>query len=209
MISLEDDPTPIVRILGVTLRRAADDPKLAKVLGGMRGRVALRSTTDPQAATITFDAGSVRVDHGVDSRADIVISADLNTMGRPGAPKPKVRGAAKHPKLALGVSKVLDPPAVGGWRGAASEFWSCAADRPERPEGVRVVCTDEGGDVVLGDPDRIAAELHGPAWALTSVFTGGDHLAAAVLEGRLQMTADLGTLNHLVALVSARMFGEL
>ena len=208
-IRLEEDAPPIVRVLGVTLRRAAADPNLASTLDGMHGRVALRCTVDPQAATITFARGAVDVRQGADPDADVTIEADLNTMGRPGAAKPKVKGAVAHPKLALAVSKVLDPPVHGGWRGAAAEFWSWAEHRPGRPPSLRVVRTDgEGGEVVLGEPNRRGFELHGPEWALIAVLTGGDHLGSAAIEGRVKGVGSFATMNRMVGLVTQRMLGE-
>ena len=68
----------------------------------IRGRVAIRSTVDPQSATIRFDRGSVHVTRGVAGDADIVVAADVNAMGRPGSRKPQVSGAIRHPRLALG-----------------------------------------------------------------------------------------------------------
>ena len=110
-IALEDDPTPLVRILGAILPRSARNPALQSKLGSMRGVVALKSSVDPQAVTIRFDKGSVTLEHGVAADSGVVIEADLTRMNEPDAPKPKVRGAARHLKLALAVSKVLDPPA--------------------------------------------------------------------------------------------------
>ncbi|HEX7166774.1 MAG TPA: hypothetical protein VF230_07325 [Acidimicrobiales bacterium] len=218
-ITLEDDAPPIVRIVGVTLRRAAADPSLAATIDQMQGTIALRSTKDPQAATITFRRGDVFVRHGVAPDADIVISADLETMGRPGAPKPKVKGAVPHPKLALAVAKVLDPPVKDGWRGAVREMWEWAGARPPhvawRPAALRVVCTDggpDGGELVFGDPAADLAkgrfEVHGPAWALTAVFTGGDHLGAALVEGRIRGIGDFPTMNRMVGLLSCLMLGD-
>lgn len=209
-ITLEDHGPPIVYILGATLQRAAAQPALARRMDKMRGRVALRSTTDPQAVTIAFDKGDVRVTHGADPKADVVISADLNTMGRPGAAKPKVSGAARHLGFALGVSKVLEPPVTGGWAGALDEFWQWAANKPGRPDRLRVVCTDDGTERVVGAATDTgsAIEMHGPAWALESVFTGGDHLGAAVLEGRVQMVAGFADLSAFVGVVTRRMLGE-
>jgi hypothetical protein len=210
-ISVGDDAPPIVRILGVTLRRAASDPSLARRMDRLKGRVALRSTTDPQAATIRFDRGTVTVTPGVHADADVVISADLNTMGRPGAPKPKVAGALTHLRLALGAGKVLDPPVAGGWEGAAQEFWTWSEGRRGRPSRLQVVCTDDGRACVFGDAeagDPRAMEIHGPGWALIAAFTGGDHLGAAVLEQRLQGVATLPVLSEFIGLASDRMFGE-
>ena len=211
-ISLEDDAPPIVRILGVTLRRAIEDAGIAATVAQMHGRVALRSTTDPQAATITFAKGDVSIAHGAAADADLTISADLMTMGRPDAPKPKVKGAVTHPKFALAVSKVLDAPIADGWRGAARRFWSWAEDRPTRPAALRIVCTDDDAELVLGDATAVgtadAFELHGPGWALASVLTGGDHLGAAVVEGRVNGVGDFATINRMVGLVLALMLGD-
>ena len=91
-IDVEPDPVPIVLILAATLRRAARSPKLAAAIGRTKGNVALRSTVDPQAATMRFGKGGVTVVRGVSDDADVVISADFNTMADERPPKPKVTG---------------------------------------------------------------------------------------------------------------------
>jgi hypothetical protein len=210
-ITLEDHAPPIVRILGVTLRRAATQPRLARRMGKLRGRVALRSTTDPQAVTITFDKGAIHLTHGVHDEADVVIGLDFNTMGQPGAAKPTVKGAARHPALALGAAKVLDPPTPGGWKGAVDAFWSWAAADPTCPGQLRVVCTDDGddkGDVVKGGPGGTTLEVHGPAYALLNVFTGGDHFGAALLEGRVRAVGDFPTLTQFTGLITRLLLGD-
>ena len=174
----------------------------------MRGSVALKSTVDPQAATITFNRGEISVVHGVRPDADMVISADLNTMGRPGSPKPKVTGAMRHLGFAMGVSKVLEPPVVGGWQGAVDEFWEWAADKAGRPDLLRVVCTDDDSERVVGSPGGSTIEIHGPAWVLEAVFTGGDHLGAAMIEQRLQMVAPFPVFSPFIGLATRRMLGE-
>src|SRR5450432_2278602 len=79
-IDVEPDPVPIVLILAATLRRAARTPKLAAAIGRVKGNVALRSTTDPQAATMRFGNGGVTVVRGISKDTDVLIAADLNTM---------------------------------------------------------------------------------------------------------------------------------
>jgi hypothetical protein len=208
-IIVEDDAPPIVKILAVTLRRAAAQPKLARQLDRMRGSVALKSTSDPQAVTIRFAKGDVSLSHGVAPDADVVIALDFNTMGQPGASGPKVTGAARHPLLAFGVSKVLEPPVIGGWAGAAESFWEWSAGRKGRPGYLRVVCTDDGGERTFGDAaGGTTIEIHGPAWALVNVFTGGDHLGAAVLEHRVQAVADFPVLSEVVGLATSLMLGD-
>jgi hypothetical protein len=207
-ITQEEDAPPIVRILAASLRRAAARPDVAKRVGRLQGRVALRSTVGPQAATIEFSRGAVHVTHGVARNADLVIAGDLDTMGRPGAPKPKISGVARHPLLAVGVSKVLDAPPPGGWPAAVDDFWSWAHDENGRPQLLRVVCTDDGGEHTVGQPGGSRVEVHGPAWALLAVFTGGDHLGAAVLEGRVQVVADFSELSRLVGVLTRYMLGD-
>jgi hypothetical protein len=212
-IALEDDPTPLVRILGATLRRSARNPGLESKLRGMHGVVALKSSVDPQAVTMRFDKGTVTIEHGVAADSGVVIEADLTKMNEPNAPKPKVSGAATHLKLALAVSKVLDPPA-GPWQEEARAFWDFARDHPRMPATLLVVCTDDGSRLTLGDSEGDGErngtseyELHGSARNLTSVFTGGSVLGEDMLNGKL---CGVGSLQHLAELTGrsiAWMFG--
>jgi hypothetical protein len=194
-IALEDDPTPLVRILGAILRRSARSPALESKLRGMHGVVALKSSVDPQAVTIRFHKGRVTVEHGVAADSGVVIETDLLGMNEPNAPKPKVRGAARHLKLALAASKVLDPPA-GPWQDEARRFWEFARDHPRMPRALLVVCTDDGARLTLGQgtPDY---EMHGSARALLSVFTGGSVIGEDMLNGKL---CGVGSLQHLAEL---------
>ena len=50
----------------------------------MRGVVALKSSVDPQAATIRFDKGRVALEHGVAPDTGVLIEADLTKMNEPG-----------------------------------------------------------------------------------------------------------------------------
>ena len=167
-IEVEPDPVPIVLILAATLRRAARTPKLASAIGKVKGNVALKSTTDPQAATMRFGNGGVTVVRGVSDDTDVLIAADLNTMADENAPTPKVVGAARHPKLALTVGKLLEPP-HGTWQEEAERFFDFAIERPGVPRSMRVVCTDDGSELVLGDPPvgvRVARQRARPAQRL-------------------------------------------
>ena len=207
-ITLEEHGPPIVGVLSGTLHRAARQPKLARRMDKMRGTLALKSTVDPQAATITFDRGNIHITHGARPDADMTISADLNTMGRPGAPKPKVSGAMRHLGFAMGVAKVLEPPVPGGWQGAVDEFWQWASNKSGRPDQLRVVCTDDDAERIVGAPGGSTIEIHGPAWVLEAVFTGGDHLGAAMIEQRLQMVAPFPVSSPFIGLATRRMLGE-
>jgi len=204
-IALEDDPTPLVRILGAILQRSARQPALQSKIRSMRGVVALKSSVDPQAATIRFDKGRVTLEHGVAADSGVVIEADLLRMNEPNAPKPLVRGLARHLMLALAASKVLDPPSRP-WQDEARAFWEFARDHPRMPKTLLVVCTDDGSRLTLGEgtPEY---EIHGRGRALISVFTGGSVLGEDMLNGKLY---GVGSLQHLAELTGrsiAWMFG--
>jgi hypothetical protein len=208
IVTWEDDAAPVVRILGASLSRAATQPAVAEQMRRLRGRVGLRSTVGPQAATIDFAGGVVHVTHGVTKDVDVLIEADLDTMGRPGAPKPKLSGVARHPLFAMRVGKVLDAPTPGGWRGAVDAMWSWAEGQEGLPRLLRVVCSDDGAEHVVGEPDGTRVEVYGPGWALLGVFTGADHVGAAALEGRVQVVADFPVLSRFVGVMTRFMLGE-
>ncbi len=191
VVTIEADPSPMALILAATLRRAARTPKLAASLTSAKGSVALKSTVDPQAATMRFGDGRAHVTSGVAADADVVIEVDVNRMSDPDAPKPKVSGAARHPKLALAVAKLLEPP-HGSWQEEAREFWVFASSHPGCPLGLRVVSIDTGSEATFGEapPDY---ELHGTDHALVTLFTGGSVLGQELLDGKL---CAVGSLRH-------------
>lgn len=204
-IDLEPDPVPIVLILAATLRRAARTPKLAAAIGQAKGNVALRSTVDPQAATMRFGNGGVTVVRGVSDDADVVISADINTMADEKPPKPKVTGAARHPKLALTVGKLLEPP-HGSWQEEAERFFTFATKRPGVPPSMRVVCTDDGSEITFGEAPA-SYELHGSEHALLNVFCGNTVLGQDLLDGKIQAVGKLAHLAELTGRSLAWMLG--
>jgi hypothetical protein len=62
------------------------------------------------------------------------------------------------------------------------------------PPSLLVVCTDDGGQLRLGDPDGDPAyELHGGTATLVAVFTGGKIVGEEFLAGRLR---GAGTFEH-------------
>lgn len=205
-IDVEPDPVPIVLILAATLRRAARTPQLATAIGRVKGNVALRSTVDPQAATMRFGNGGVTVVRGVSDDADVVISADINKLADEHPPKPKITGVARHLKLALTVSKMLEPP-HGTWQEEAQRFFTFATEVPGMPRSMRVVCTDDGSELTLGDPPA-EYELHGSEHALLNVFLGNSVMGQDLLDGKLQAVGKLGHLAELTGRSLAWMLGE-
>ena len=207
-VTVEDDPVPIVLVLAATVRRAARDAKLAAAMRSAKGSVAMRSTVDPQAATIRFADGRVHVTRGVAADAGIVISVDVNAMSDPNPPKPKVEGIARHPKLALLAAKVLEPP-HGTWAEEAQRFWAFAAGHPGVPTGMRVVCTGpeaSRGEITLGDATA-PFEVHGTEHALLNVFTGNSVLGEDLFAGKVQAVGSFAHLAELTGRSLAWMLG--
>lgn len=194
-IIVDPDAPPIVRILGTTLRRSAADPKLGAVLAKMQGVAALRSATDPQAATLRFERGTVRLEAGVASDAAVVVEADLATMNDPNPPKPKVSGAARHPQLALALGKVLEPPR-GPWPDEARAFWEFANRTPGMPSALELVATDTGERMLLGGGEP-RVEIHGTAHCLGVAMSGSSILGEDILAGKL---AFVGALQYVAVL---------
>lgn len=189
-VTVEPDPSPLALILASTLRRAARAPKLAATMASAAGAIALKSTVDPQAATVRLGHGTAHVVTGVRD-ADVVIEVDIARMNDPDAPKPKVTGAARHPKLALAASKILEPPARP-WQQEAADFFAFASAHPAAPRSLRVVATDSRAEVTFGERPA-EYELHGTEHALGTLFTGGSVLGEELVNGRL---GAVGTLRH-------------
>ena len=187
MIDVEDDAPPVVLGVAATLRRAERDPKLSPQLKRMKGVLALKSSVDKQAVTARFDHGQVRLFSGVADDAGVVITLDFNDAKA----KPKVSGAARHPLLAFGASRVLEPP-PGTWQQEAAAFWDFAKNTPRMPRAVSVTCIDDGGLLLLGEgPPEY--ELEGSGEALLSMFSGASIFGEDLLNGKLFA---VGSLEH-------------
>ena len=207
-ITVEEHAPPVVLAVAATLRRAVAHRRLAGRMARLSGVMALRSSVDRQAVTIRFSRGRVALSRGVAADADVVVTLDFNNMSGPGAPKPKVKGAGRHPLFALGASAVLEPPA-GAWQREAEAFWEFARRTPRMPSSLLVFCTDDDNQLRLGDAEgEPAYELYGTAATLGAVFTGEKIIGEEFLAGRLR---GAGTFEHASVLTGrsiAWTFGE-
>ena len=188
-IVVEDDATPLVLIMGTTLRRATADPAVALKAQRLHGVFALRSKNDPQAVTMRFASGRVELTHGVAPDARVVATVDLDNLSGPDAAKPKVKGALFHLPFALGVSKLLEPK-ERPWTEDATAFWAFAADYPGMPDVLRVVCLDDGTQLDLGSGTAVY-EIHGSAPALSSIFSGGSVFGQDLLDGKVYAIGEM------------------
>lgn len=207
-ITSEEQAPPVVLAVAATLRRAASQPRLARRMARLSGVMALRSSVDRQAVTIRFSRGRIRLARGVAADAGVVVTLDFANMSGPGAPKPKVKGAARHPLLALGASRALEPP-TGSWQEEARRFWAFAGEDPRAPGSLLVVCTDDGRQLRLGDPDgEPGYEMQGSAGVLVEVFTGQKIVGEEFLAGRLRGAGSFEHASVLTGRSIAWTFGE-
>ncbi|MEV0078333.1 hypothetical protein AB0H58_18175 [Nocardia neocaledoniensis] len=192
-IRIEDDASPIVRLIGRTVADSlrADSSLLS---AGLSGAIAIRSHDTPQTATITLADGAIAVSGGVLVEPDLDVTVDLNQFF---APVGEPVGSAEL----LGVATALLSPPLPDWKSAAVSFWDKARSVPgipdmlvavvEGPDGVEQVVAGEGEThyVIAGPPDLLAA-----------VFTGAVELLAALSTGLVGVR---GTLSQLSVLVGA------
>lgn len=205
-VVVEGRSSPLAEALASSLRRASDDAVAGRWFRRLRGRVALRSVSDPQAATIAFARGRGVVRTGVHHPA-VTITADLDRLVGPGARRPKVRGALRHPVLTVGVARVLD---VGprDWKAAVDEFWRRAEGRPGRPPSLAVRCSDDGVEVRLGDDGAPALTVVGRAEWLVPTFNGAVSPARQWYDGHLEVRGSTEVVQRFEGLAQDLMFGR-
>jgi hypothetical protein len=193
--------------VGATLKRSAAHPRLGRTLARMSGVLVLRSSQDSQAVTVRFGRGRVALARGVAADADVVVTLDFNNMSGPDTPAPKVKGAIRHPRLALGVARVLEPP-IGTWQEEAAAFWEFAKDAERMPRSLKVVCTDDGAEATFGDTGEADYEIQGSAEALKSVFSGSSILGEDFLAGKLKAVGSFEHASVLTGRSIAWVMGE-
>lgn len=160
MIATEADATPLVLSLARTLRASVRVPELRDLVAQTNGKVALKSVTDAQAATLTFDGTGVHVSHGV---AFGVEPVELHF-------DPEYTVGETADTVGQAAAKLLSPP-LPEWREAAADFWAVNRGTPGFPGRLIVVCWDEEAQEVLGDGDD-SYEIHGYGPALAAVLSG-------------------------------------
>ncbi len=202
-IELERDPVPIVRIIGSRLRRGMRRPDFRRRVERFRGSFALASDKDPQALTVIGEKSRLYIQHGIHENASIVIYLDFDQPGY----SPRVEGFLRHPWLAWRVAKLLDFPRES-WTDSVERFWEHACRLPRMPRAIKVVCDDDGREVVLGEGE-VQVQIHGSAGMLADLFAGSSILVQSVMSNKIKV---VGNLKHLAILSEATlqlMLGEI
>lgn len=160
MIATEADPTPLVLSLARTLRASVRVHELRDLVTQTTGSVALKSATDAQSATLTFDGMGVHVSHGLaDGAEQVALHFDPEyTVGETTDPVGQAAAA------------LLSPP-LPEWREAAAHFWEVNQESPGFPSRLVLVCLDEEDESAFGEGDDVF-EIHGSGRALAAVLSG-------------------------------------
>ncbi|MFI7117459.1 hypothetical protein [Amycolatopsis sp. NPDC049868] len=191
-ITIEDDASPVVRLISRTLGDSWRIGHAHDVLGRSAGTVAVRSHDTPQAATISFGARTITVTSGVVIEPDATVVVDLK------ARFVSVREPAGDVVLAAGILRALTPP-LPHWRDAARHFWAVTREIPGIPEVLIVDAEGPGGSERLRSGDGATEYLMaGPPDLLAGVLSGADDLAAALAAG-LRVKGTLSQLSVMTA----------
>jgi hypothetical protein len=188
-IILEEDSTPLVLAVGTRLRAAARSSELRVLMAKTLGTVVLKSSRDPQSATLRFSAGAVFVAHGVTDDADVVLEFD---------PEIEFEFASSDCALGATVSRLLNPPLLT-WDAAAERFWELTSSDAGMPDRLVVVCTDVETEVRFGEgPTEYVVQ--GSAHQLSRTLSGHGNFIAEVAAGAISI---VGTLPHLSVMCGA------
>ena len=193
-VILEDDPTPLVLSVGRTLRASARVPELLLEMEALKETVVVKSKDDPQAATMRFAHGRVRVGHGTAPEPHIVLSVNLadrfaveSVGGRePGSPAVDA------------VRRILKPP-LPSWRDAAQRFWEFTSAGTGMPHQLVVACAEEELVLGAGSPRYF---IGGDPEKLSRVLTGTDVFLDEVYAGSIAVR---GTMTQLSVMAGAAM----
>ncbi|MFD5123134.1 hypothetical protein [Streptomyces sp. NPDC058385] len=193
-VRIEDDASPLVRLIGRTLRDSARAGHAIDTLTRSAGTVAVHSHDTPQAATVSFGDNGIDVSSGVLVEPDATVTVDLNARFAPTA------DPSGDADLAGGVLQALTPP-LPGWRDAAQRFWDTTRSLPGIPDVLIAVTEGPEGleQVVLGDGSTQYL-IAGAPETLAGVFCGADDLFAVLSSGALGIQ---GTLSQLSVMTGA------
>ncbi|WP_063009252.1 hypothetical protein [Nocardia nova] len=193
-VRIEDDGSPIVRLIGRTLRDSVRAGYAKNELTRTAGVVAVKSHDTPQAATITFGLTGIDVSGGVLVEPDAVVTVDLNGRFAP------TTEAVGDTDLAAGVLHALTPP-LPTWREGAQRFWKLTRSLPGMPEKLIVVTEGPDGleQIVLGDGASTYVIASAPDY-LAGIFSGADDLVAVLSAGALGLQ---GTMSQLAVMAGA------
>ncbi|GGN78247.1 hypothetical protein [Nocardia rhizosphaerihabitans] len=191
-VEIDDDATPIVRLLGRTLRDAVRLGHLPEVFDRGIGTVAVRSHNTPQAATVTLCDGAVTVSGGVFAQTDATLVVDLEARFA------LTQDPDGDAELADGVLRALKHP-LPSWREAAERFWEVTRGIRGIPDVLVVVAQGpDGPQEARFGSGPTTYRMVGTPDALAGVFTGADYLLTS-LDADLRVQGTLSQVSVMTA----------
>lgn len=194
-VTVEDDPTPLVRVVARLMRQALPyvDPESVGAAARAGATATVSSRHDAQAFTCAFTSTSIDLRHGVGADADASLVVDV---GQDLALD--TEASSGEETLQKLVNALLHPP-VPSWRDAAQEFWRRTGTDRGMPRELVVDCTDEDVQLVLGEGVPTYT-LSASGIELARVFSGAAPLLDSVFSGSVAIR---GTLPQLSVMAGA------
>ncbi len=197
IITQERNASPMVRVMGNSLRLQSSRPSVADLIGSMNGVFSIASVTDGQSLTISAEHNRLHLVSGVSGDHEIVLHIDFAKSKMPGY-RPKIDNFWRHPRLTWQVGKLLSEPPPS-WTDSAKRFWDASKNLPFMPNGIEITCTDEHRSLTVGTADP-EVKLAGTSSVLADMMIGSSVLLENIFTGRMSAQASL---KHLAALSDA------
>ena len=205
VIALEDDPVPIVKIIGAQLKRAMANDSHRRVVGQLDGCFSLSSITDPQKVSVNINNNNITVSRGINPLAKVVIHLDFNDVKI----KPRIDGLLRYPVFAIKVGKLLEPPPQD-WITEAKSYWQTVRDQPRMPSAIKMVATNDNVELLLGGKDvEPEVTIYGEPHALLALVNGTLVFAEAAMTGKINVECSVEHLAILTEVSIKRLLGEL
>ena len=205
VIALEDDPVPIVKIIGAQLKRAMANDSHRRVVGQLDGCFSLSSITDPQKVSVNINNNNITVSRGINPLAKVVIHLDFNDVKI----KPRIDGLLRHPLFAIRVGKLLEP-LPQDWVTEAKSYWQAVSDQPGMPLAIKMVANDDKFELVLGEKNiEPEVTVYGEPHKLLALVNGTLVFAEAAMTGKINVECSVEHLAILTEVSIKRLLGEL
>jgi len=176
---LENDPCPIVKIFANKMNNALNDSSFIENVERVQGCFALKSIDGAQSLTINIEGKTISLYSGVKAGAKIVIHTPLSDSG---SQKTRVENLWRHPIFANRVGRLLDFPKPS-WVDSAKRFWDKNKDYPGMPTGIKLECTDEAREYIIGVSPE--ASISGHSKELINFLTGENVFVESCIKGKL------------------------
>ncbi len=205
VIALEDDPVPIVKIIGAQLKRAMANDSHRRVVGQLDGCFSLSSITDPQKVSVNINNNNITVSRGINPLAKVVIHLDFNDVKI----KPRIDGLLRHPLFAIRVGKLLEP-LPQDWVTEAKSYWQAVSDQPGMPLAIKMVANNDKFELVLGEKNiEPEVTVYGEPHTLLALVNGTLVFAEAAMTGKINVECSVEHLAILTEVSIKRLLGEL